>query len=315
MRLLVTGGLGFIGVNFIRHWFSGNPDDSIVNIDKMTYAANADGLSDIEGKHDYELVKGDISDPDVVGKAVRDVDAIVNFAAETHVDRAIQDSREFIRSNIVGTYVLLEAARKNGTRFHQISTDEVYGSLGLGSKDRFTETSRYDPRNPYSASKAAADHLARSYSNTYGLPVTISNCSNNFGPYQNMEKLIPKAIMNAMRSTSIPVYGEGLQMRDWIYVEDHCSAIENILKKGNHGETYLVSAGNVKRNIDVVKEILGILGRSEDLIKFVPDRPGHDAKYALDSSKIARELGWKPAYGFEEGMKRTIEFYTKAQAK
>ena len=302
--------MGFIGSNFIRYWFNKHSRDTIINLDKVTYAADQRNLIGIE-KYNYTFVKGDISNPKTVFTLSKNVDAIINFAAESHVDNSILNSSNFVKSNIIGVHNLLEAVRKYGTRFHQVSTDEVYGSLPLNSKLKFNEKSRYNPRNPYSATKAAADHLVNAYFNTYKLPVTISNCSNNYGPNQHPEKLIPKAIINTVREMPVPVYGSGLQIRDWIYVEDHCSALEQIIKNGIYGEIYLVSANGEKRNIDVIKSILKELNKSEKLINFVNDRPGHDVRYAIDANKIIRELGWKPRTKFEKGLRLTINHYTK----
>ncbi len=310
MKLLVTGGLGFIGSNFIKYWFKKHSKDTIINIDKVTYAADQRNLIGIE-KYDYVFVKGDISNPKTVLALSKNVDAIINFAAESHVDNSILNSSNFVKSNIIGVHNLLEAVRKYEIRFHQVSTDEVYGSLPLNSKLKFNEKSRYNPRNPYSATKAAADHLVNAYFNTYRLPVTISNCSNNYGPNQHPEKLIPKTIINAVKEMPIPVYGNGLQVRDWIYVEDHYSALEQIIKKGAYGETYLVSANNERHNIDVIKSILKELNKSEKLINSVKDRPGHDVRYAIDARKITRELGWKPKIKFDDGLKLTISHYLK----
>ena len=309
MRLLVTGGAGFIGANFIHYWFKRRPKDEIINLDKLTYAADLSNLKEFERNPNYSFIKGDIVYKEVVKKATNDVDVIVNFAAETHVDNSIKDSSNFIRSNIMGVHTLLEIVREKRIRFHQVSTDEVYGSLPLNSRKKFDEKSKYSPKNPYSATKAAADHLVNAYFNTYKLPVTISNCSNNYGPFQHPEKLIPKTIINALNDKPIPIYGTGMQIRDWIYVEDHCSAIEKIIDRGEYGQTYLVGANGEKSNIYVVKKILNILGKSESLIKFVEDRPGHDVRYAIDASKIKKELGWKPQTRFEEGIKKTIKFY------
>lgn len=309
MKLLVTGGLGFIGSNFINYWLSHHPDDQIVNIDKMTYASNPSYIND-PGNRNYVFVKADIIDREKIEKLIPDADAIVNFAAESHVDNSIASPEQFLLSNYMGVFNLLELVRRHDIRFHQVSTDEVYGSLPLNSSGSFDEHSPYNPRNPYSATKAAADFLVRSYTNTYGIRATISNCSNNFGPNQHPEKLIPKTIMNAISGKRIPIYGDGLQIRDWIYVEDHCSAIDLILKKGKIGETYLVSSRNERRNIDVVRDILKILKSSEELIEFVKDRPGHDVRYSLDPSKIERELGWKPAHDFHEAIENTVKHYT-----
>ncbi|MGC8730595.1 MAG: dTDP-glucose 4,6-dehydratase [Candidatus Micrarchaeia archaeon] len=311
MKLLVTGGLGFIGSNFIKYWFKNHRNDTIINIDKLTYAADPYNLYGIKDKYDYTYVKGDIANKEIVLKAAKDVDVIINFAAETHVDNSIKNAENFVKSNVLGVYNLLEVARIYNIRFHQVSTDEVYGMLPLNSKSKFTEKSKYAPRNPYSATKAGADHLVNAYFNTYKLPVTISNCSNNYGPYQHPEKLIPKAIINALFDKPIPIYGNGMQIRDWIYVDDHCSALERILLKGEYGETYLISANQEKHNIDVVKMILNILNKDESLIKFVGDRPGHDVRYAIDARKIRKELGWKPKMKFDEGLKYTTQYYIK----
>jgi len=309
LKLLVTGGVGFIGSNFIHYWLKKYKKDEIINLDKMTYAANPKNLEGLpEDRH--KLVVGDIADAELVNKLVKDVDAIVNFAAESHVDNSINNSEPFIHSNIVGVHVLLEATRKYEKRFHQISTDEVYGSLPLNSTKKFNENTPYNPRNPYAATKAAADHLVMAYVNTYKLDATISNCSNNFGPRQHPEKLIPKVITNALQNKPIPIYGNGMQVRDWIYVEDHCSAIDLILKKGEIGEKYLISAENEHHNIDVVKSILKLLNKPQSLIQYVVDRPGHDVRYALEPKKI-KELGWKPKYKFDEALKNTVKWYKK----
>lgn len=308
MRLLVTGGAGFIGSNFIHYWFARHPRDEIVNMDLLTYAANLENLGGLE-RYRYDFIKGDIADQESVGRAAKDVDVIVNFAAESHVDNSIRDSAAFVRSNIVGVHALLEVARRQDKRLHQVSTDEVYGSLPLNSRKRFTEDSAYMPHNPYSATKAAADHLVRAYHNTYGMNVTISNCSNNYGPRQHREKLIPKAIVNAMNWRKIPIYGNGRMVRDWIYVEDHCSGIDAVLKKGEAGETYLIGSNNERHNIDVVRRILDILGSPHTLIEHVADRPGHDVRYAIDPTKIRRELGWRPKHRFDEGLLKTVKWY------
>ena len=309
MRLLVTGGCGFIGSNFILHWLSSHPRGEIINLDLMTYAADIRNLEGMEGKR-CKTVVGDIADHGLVSGIVKDVDAVVNFAAETHVDNSIKDSAQFVHSNVIGVHSILEACRKHEKRLHHVSTDEVYGSLGKGD-GRFTENSRYAPMNPYAATKAAGDHLVRAYFNTYGIKATISNCGNNYGPRQHAEKLIPKAITNAMLGRKIPVYGSGRQIRDWIYVEDHCSAIAAILEKGRIGETYLVGASNEMENLNVIKLVLEVMGKPDTLIEHVADRPGHDARYALDPSKLIRETGWRSRYGFSEGIKATVEWYTK----
>ena len=309
MKMLVTGGAGFIGSNFINYWLSRHRDDTIVNVDKITYAANPDYVKHAQFERRYRLVKGDITDSDLVDLLVRESDCVVNFAAESHVDNSIASPMPFLSSNYMGVFTILEAVRKYGSRFHQISTDEVFGSLPADSMVLFNERTSYSPRNPYSASKAAADLLVRAYVNTYGIKATISNCSNNFGPNQHMEKLIPKTIMLASRDQKIPLYGNGNQIRDWIYVEDHCSAIESILLKGNMGETYLVSARNEQKNVDVVKKILAIMGKSDSLIEYVDDRPGHDVRYAIDPAKIERELGWRHKFDFGKALELTVRHY------
>jgi dTDP-glucose 4,6-dehydratase len=312
--MIVTGGLGFIGSNFINYWMSQYPEDHIVNVDKMTYASDPANISD-PNNGNYQFVKADILDKERIGKLVRDSDAIINFAAESHVDNSISSPEQFLQSNYMGVFNLLEYVRKYDLRFHQVSTDEVYGSLPLNSSGSFDEHSPYNPRNPYSATKAAADFLVRSYVNTYGIKATISNCSNNFGPNQHPEKLIPKTILNAIEGKKIPVYGNGLQIRDWIFVEDHCTALDLVLKKGKVGETYLVSSRKEKRNIDVVKEILGILGLQEELIVYVEDRPGHDVRYSINPKKIEEKLGWKPKHKFSDALKSTVEHYLKNSLK
>ncbi len=315
MKLLVTGGAGFIGSNFVLYWLKKYPDDKIVNLDKLTYAGNLENLKNIQNNPNYTFIHGDITDRKLIDSLIKDVDVVVHFAAETHVDRSIQDPAPFIKTNIEGTFTLLESALKNGKkRFHHISTDEVFGYLELNDKQLFTETTAYNPRSPYSASKAASDHLVRAYWTTYNLPVTISNCSNNFGPYQFPEKFIALAITNILEGKKVPVYGDGFYVRDWLYVEDHCQAIDLILKKGVVGETYLV--GGLTEdipNIEVIKRILKIMGRDENFIEFVKDRPGHDRRYALDWGKIKRELGWQPQYNFNDGLKTTVDWYMKNQ--
>jgi len=309
VKLLVTGGARFIGSNFINYWLERHGNDEIVNVDKLTYASNPDYVHHDLFSGRYSLVKGDITDSKLMDDLVGNSDCVVNFAAESHVDNSIVSPRPFMFSNYIGVFTILESIRKHDVRFHQISTDEVYGSLPLDSKEKFTELSKYSPKNPYSASKAAADMLVRAYVNTYGVNATISNCSNNFGPNQHSEKLIPKTIINATKNEKIPVYGDGKQIRDWIYVADHVSAIEKILEKGKIGDTYLVSSRNERRNIEVVQSILKILGKSEDLIYHVDDRPGHDVRYAIDPGKIERELGWKPEHAFEDALELTVKHY------
>ena len=310
MKLLVTGGSGFIGSNFIKHWFSTHPDDSIINLDKMTYAANPRNLTEFEGKSNYQFVKGDILDEKVVDELVSQIDAIVHFAAESHVDRSIDDPSLFVRTNVLGTYNLLMAAKKYNKRFHHISTDEVFGSVEMGSDKQFNESTPYDPSSPYSASKASSDHLVRSFYKTFGLPVTISNCSNNYGPYQHPEKMIPRSITNLLTDQKIKVYGQGLNFRDWLHVEDHCRAIELILLNGKIGETYCI--GGLKKgtsNIELVKLMLKLMGKDESCLEYVADRPAHD-NYAVNWDKINKELGWEPKYTFETGLQQTIDWYT-----
>lgn len=309
MKILVTGGAGFIGSNFVRYMLEQHPGDEIVNLDTLTYAGNLENLSDIEDDPRYTFVKGDITDRATVGQIVSNgVDAIINFAAESHVDRSIEDPGVFVRTNIMGTQVLLDAARAHGvSRYIQVSTDEVYGALG--ATGMFTETTPLKPNSPYSASKAGADMLVRAYHNTFGLPVNITRCSNNYGPYQFPEKLIPLMIANALEDKELPVYGDGMQVRDWLHVKDHCSAIDTVLRKGVPGEVYNIGGNNEKANIEIVKLILGTLEKPESLIRHVTDRPGHDRRYAIDNTKITTELGWTPAYTFETGMAETIDWY------
>jgi dTDP-glucose 4,6-dehydratase len=310
-KLLITGGSGFIGANFVLYWMKHHRDDKIVNLDKLTYAGNPENLKEIEDNPNYTFIHGDICDKDTVTEAMDGVDIVVHFAAESHVDRSIQDAAPFIKTNVEGTYVLLEAAaRQKVERFHHISTDEVFGQLPLDSEDKFNDATPYDPRSPYSASKAASDHLVRAYEHTYNLPITISNCSNNFGPYHFPEKLIPLAITNLMEGKKVPVYGDGLYVRDWLYVEDHCRAIDAILTKGEVGRTYLV--GGLTEdipNIEIIKRILKIMGKGEDMIEYVKDRPGHDRRYAVDWSTINKELGWEPAQDFDTALEKTIQWY------
>lgn len=316
MKLLITGGAGFIGSNFILYWLKNHPEDSIVNLDVLTYAGNLENLSQVEKNSNYTFIKGDITDSSVVEKAMEGVDIVVHFAAESHVDRSITGPAAFVRTNVLGTQILLDAALKNNVkRFHHVSTDEVFGSLPLDSSEKFNENTRYDPHSPYSASKAGSDHLVRAYHDTYGLPITISNCGNNFGPYHYPEKLIPLAITNLLEGKKAPVYGDGLYVRDWIYVEDHCRAIELILTKGKVGETYCV--GGLTEDInnkEVVKKILTFLGKDESSIEYVKDRPGHDRRYAIDWSKIKNELGWEPQGNFDELLAKTVEWYKQNES-
>jgi dTDP-glucose 4,6-dehydratase len=311
MKLLVTGGAGFIGSNFIHYWLKKHPSDQITNFDKLTYAGNLENLKTVENNKNYRFVQGDICDPKSVDESMKEIDIVVHFAADSHVDRSILDPDPFINTNIVGTYVLLKSALKNNIKkFHHISTDEVFGSLDLDSKVRFNEMTKYDPNSPYSASKAGSDHLVNSFHTTYDLPITISNCSNNFGPYQFPEKLISLAITNLIENKKVPIYGDGLYVRDWLYVEDHCKAIDLILNKGVNGETYLVGGMNDDiSNLEIIKKIINIMGAKDNMIEFVKDRPGHDRKYSVDWSKIKTKLGWKPEANFDVELKKTIEWY------
>lgn len=308
-KILVTGGCGFIGSNFIRYTLK-NSDYEIVNIDKLTYAGNLKNLIDVQSNKRYKFYKADICNYELVSYIIEKekVDSIINFAAESHVDRSILSSQEFIRTNVTGTNVLLELTRLYSLeRFVQISTDEVYGSLGPDGK--FTETTPLSPNSPYSASKASADLLVRAYNHTYGLPALITRCSNNYGPFQFPEKLIPLMIINAINNKPLPVYGDGMNVRDWIYVEDHCDAILKVFEKGEIGEVYNIGAENEMPNIEIVKLILKELGKDESLITFVKDRPGHDRRYAIDATKIKTKLNWKPNHTFETAIKETISWY------
>ncbi|HEY9786905.1 MAG TPA: dTDP-glucose 4,6-dehydratase [Candidatus Obscuribacterales bacterium] len=330
MQLLVTGGLGFIGSNLVRHLLRTYPNYTVINLDAVTYAGHPENLKDVEANPRYRFVKGRIEDAKLVegivsGKMFGRIDGIINLAAESHVDRSINDPSVFVRTNIMGTQVLLDAAFKYGRtvvaaaanrpefsiRFVQVSTDEVYGSLG--PTGYFTEETPLQPNSPYSASKAGADLLCRSYFHTFGFPVMITRCSNNYGPYQHPEKLIPLFIMNAMEGKPVPVYGDGLNVRDWLHVEDHCRAIDLVFHNGQPGEVYNIGGNNERKNIEITRLILSELGRSEDLIKYVADRLGHDRRYAIDSSKIQEELDWTPQHSFETGIRQTIEWYKNNQ--
>ncbi len=309
MKLLVTGGAGFIGSNFIKDFLNNNPDSEIINLDLLTYAGNLDNLKDLEKNSNYQFVKGDINNKDLVFSLVKSVDAIVHFAAESHVDRSIENSLSFVKTNVLGTQVLLEAARLNSNkRFHHISTDEVFGSLNLNDP-KFNEKTSYDPRSPYSASKASADHLVNSYFHTYKLPITISNCSNNYGPYQYPEKLIPLFITNLVDNKKVRIYGEGKNIRDWIHVKDHNRGVEKIIKQGKIGSTYCLGGGNEFTNLEITYEILKIMEKGEEMIEFVEDRLGHDFRYAIDYSLIENELNWQPETSFKEGLKDTVLWY------
>ncbi len=311
-NILVTGGAGFIGSNFVRMVLSEQPETFIVNLDKLTYAGNLENLEGFLDKPNHKFVKGDICDGPLVEKLIEEykIEAIINFAAESHVDRSITAPKIFIETNIKGTLTLLEAAReKKIKRFIQISTDEVYGELGAEGK--FTEQTPYHPNSPYSASKAAADHLVRAFGHTWALPYNITNCSNNYGPYQFPEKMIPLMINNALNNKELPVYGDGLHIRDWLYVHDHCTAVWKVLTEAAPMKTYNIGGCNEKTNLEVVHLILERLGKPKSLIKHVTDRPGHDRRYAIDASKIMNELGWEPSVSFEDGLFKTIDWYLK----
>ncbi|MDR1942504.1 MAG: dTDP-glucose 4,6-dehydratase [Endomicrobium sp.] len=308
MKLLVTGGAGFIGSNFIRYIFEKYPSYKIINYDKLTYAGNPDNLKDVENNPHYKFIKGDICDFKLVSKHIKNADAVINFAAETHVDRSILNAGDFIKTDVNGTFSLLEASRAYKiSKFVHISTDEVYGSILKGS---FKETSPISPNSPYSAAKASSDLLVRSYFRTYGLPAVITRCSNNYGPFQYPEKLIPLFVTNALDGKDLPLYGDGKNVRDWLYVIDHCRAIDIVLHKGENGEVYNIGGGVEMTNIDITKLILKILGKPQSLIKKVSDRPGHDRRYSIDCSKL-KKLGYKPLYTFEKALKETVKWYVE----
>jgi len=313
MKLLVTGGAGFIGANFIHYWLKNHPDDQIINLDLLSYAGNLENLSALEDNKSYKFIKGDICDAELVNEIVKGIDLIVHFAAETHVDRSILDSGAFIRTNVLGTHTLLEAAKNNGNiRFHHVSTDEVFGSLEL-TDEKFNENTPYDPRSPYSASKAGSDHLVRAYYHTHKLPITISNCTNNYGPYQFPEKLIPLFITNLIEGKKVPVYGRGSNIRDWIYVDDHNSGVEAIITKGKIGETYCLGGDNELSNLDITNGILKSMGFGQEMIEYVEDRKGHDFRYAINTSKAKKELGWDQKVDFKTGLQKTVDWYKNNQ--
>lgn len=322
--ILVTGGAGFIGSNFIKYKLEKDKNAKIINLDLLTYAGNLENLKDVENNPNYVFVKGDIRDRKLLEELFQkyEITGVINFAAESHVDRSIEDPEIFLLTNILGTQALLDTAKrhwknkpddkydrtyKEGVKFLQVSTDEVYGALG--KTGMFTETTPLSPNSPYSAAKTSADLIVRAYHETFGMPINITRCSNNYGPYQFPEKLIPLMINNCKQEKKLPVYGDGMQIRDWLHVKDHCIAIDTVFEKGRNGEVYNIGGNNEKANIEIVKLIIKALGKTEDLIKYVKDRPGHDRRYAIDNTKITTELGWKPSYTFEEGIKETIEWY------
>ena len=311
-NILVTGGAGFIGSNFVRYMLNKYSEYHIINLDALTYCGNLENLKDIENKDNYTFIKGDIRDKDIVDDLVKKCDYVINFAAESHVDRSITDPEIFIKSNVLGTQVLLNASKEYGVdKYIQISTDEVYGTLG--SEGYFTETTPLQPNSPYSASKAGGDLITRAYHETFDLPINITRCSNNYGPFQFPEKLIPLMISNALEDVKLPVYGDGKNIRDWLHVLDHCRAIDLVMHEGKIGEVYNIGGNNEKQNIEIVKLILETLNKSESLIEFVSDRLGHDRRYAIDSTKIQQELGWSPEYTFEKGISETIKWYLDNQ--
>jgi dTDP-glucose 4,6-dehydratase len=315
MKLLVTGGAGFIGSNFTRYWLAHHADDQVVVLDSLTYAGDKANLKGLDASR-VSFIRGSINSPAAVKFAMADVDVVVHFAAESHVDRSIKSSDLFLKTNLLGTQVLLdEARRRDGQiiRFHHVSTDEVYGSLDLSDSRRFNETTPYAPRSPYAASKAASDHLVRAYFNTYGVPTTITNCSNNYGPYQHPEKFMPTVIGSALFDTPIPIYGDGLYVRDWMHVEDHCRGIEAAILHGRPGESYCLGGNAERTNLEICRAVLNMLGKPLTLVKHVTDRPGHDRRYAVDSAKAERELGWKPRWKFEDGLKDTVGWFRMNQ--
>ena len=316
MKILITGGAGFIGSNFVHYWLSQHPDDEIINLDKLTYAGNLENLKEAENHPNYRFVKGDICDADIVDEVMKNIDMVIHFAAESHVDRSILGPQIFLQTNIIGTQVLLDAAVKYKVkRFHHISTDEVFGSIALEDKTRWNENQPHNPRSPYSVSKAAAEQLVRAYGETFGLPFTITNCTNNFGPYQFPEKLLPLAITNLLEDKKVPIYGDGRYVRDWLFVEDHCRAIDMVLQFGKLGETYCIGGMEEEiNNLQFIKKVLDILGKSENYLEFVKDRPGHDRKYALDWTKAKNELGYKPRCGLDEYLEKTIGWYKENES-
>jgi len=316
MKLLVTGGAGFIGSNFVQYILDKYPDYEVVNLDALTYAGSLDNLKEMKNNRRHKFVQGRIEDGKLVDKLMAVIDVVINFAAESHVDRSILEPQVFISTNVLGTQVLLDAALRHKVKlFYQISTDEVYGALRLGTKKRFTEGSPLRPNSPYSASKTSADLLVRAYHHTYELPVVISRCSNNYGPKQHPEKFIPTVILNTLHDKPAPIYGDGLYVRDWIHVLDHCQAIDLIMHEGKMDEVYNLGADNEWANIDLAKKILRIMGKAESLLTSVKDRPGHDRRYAIDSHKLRRELGWVPSITFDQGLAETVRHYSEASKR
>ncbi len=315
MKLLGTGGCGFIGSNFLHHWARTHPADELVNLDALTYSGNLANVAALSQKTNYKFVKGDIADPKIVAKAMKGCHTVVHFAAESHVDRSIEDASAFLRTNVTGTAILLDAARKTDVkRFHHVSTDEVFGDLPLKSEEKFRETSPYNPSSPYAATKAAADHLVRAWGRTYGLPVSITNGTNNFGPRQHPEKAVARFITRQIRGETLPIYGNGQNIRDWLHVDDYCRAIEAVLTKGKSGETYCVGGDNPITNLELAARIAHHFNRGREAFEFVADRPGHDRKYALDSTKIRTELGWRPTLPFNDALAATIDWYSRNPA-
>lgn len=311
MKILVTGGAGFIGSNFILYWLANHPDDQIINLDKLTYAGNLENLKSVEKNPNYKFVQGDINDAKLLDTILPEVNLVVHFAAESHVDRSITGPAVFIETNVLGTQVLLDACLKHKiAHFHHVSTDEVFGALQLDSGVKFSEITPYNPHSPYSASKAASDHLVRAYGTTFGLKYTITNCSNNFGPFQYPEKFLPVMITNLLQDKKVPVYGDGLYVRDWLYVEDHCHAIDLVINSGKTGETYCIGGQTEDvNNIEITKKVFNLMGKDESYIEYVKDRPGHDRRYAVDWTKANRELGYQPAYDFDTYLQKTIDWY------
>lgn len=315
MKLLVTGGAGFIGSNFILYWLQKYPNDEIVNLDILTYAGNLENLQSVADNQNYTFIKGNIGDATLLDKILPGIDTVVHFAAESHVDRSITGPAIFIETNVLGTQVLLDACLKHKiAHFHHVSTDEVFGALELDSGAKFSEITPYNPHSPYSASKAASDHLVRAYGTTFGLKYTITNCSNNFGPYQYPEKFLPVMITNLLQDKKVPVYGDGLYVRDWLYVEDHCRAIDLVISNQKANQTYCIGGQTEDvSNIDITKKVLALMGKDESYIEYVKDRPGHDRRYAVDWTKASRELGYKPAYDFDTYLKKTVDWYQQNQ--